>query len=205
MKGKSPRPGKNKATGGRPAKPAAIGQSKMAKLRTAPWRWVAFILAAALLAEPAAGQQAGQGQAVGPETNLPLPRFVSLRSDKVNARRGPGLEYRIDWVFQRAGLPVRVVDEYGHWRRITDADEAGGWVYHSLLSSHRTALVTEAEVALRAGPTMDAAATAKAEQGVVGTLVRCRPEWCELDVGGVGGWVPKAAIWGVGADEVFGD
>ncbi len=83
---------------------------------------------------------------LGPETNLPLPRYVSLRAGEVNVRRGPGLDYRIDWVFQRSGLPVRVIDEYGHWRRIADSDDAGGWVYHALLTGRRMALVTAPEV-----------------------------------------------------------
>lgn len=156
------------------------------------------------LAAPAGGAGSGGGEAVGPVTKLPMPRYVSLRSNEVNARRGPGLDYRIDWVFQRAGLPVRIVDEYGHWRRIVDSDEAGGWVYHALLTSRRTALVTAAEAVLRVEPGESAPATARAERGVVATLIRCRPDWCELEAGGASGWVPKDAIWGVGAQETFG-
>lgn len=154
-------------------------------------------LAVAAMAAPA--------EELGPETNLPLPRYVSLRADEVNARRGPGLMYRIDWVFKRAGLPVRIVDEYKHWRRIVDSDNAGGWVYHALLTSHRTALVTEPDVILRDEPAEAAAAVAKAEQGVVARLRQCRPDWCELDAGGYRGWVRKGAIWGVDPDERFGD
>lgn len=175
---------------------------------------VCVALALAVPARTAAEGEAGQGgqadqgdqagESVGPVTKLPLPRYVSLRSGEVNVRRGPGLDYRIDWVFQRAGLPVRIVDEYGHWRRIVDSDEAGGWVYHALLTARRTALVTAAEVTFRAEPSADAAATARAEGGVVATLRRCGPAWCEVEAEGVGGWVPKDAIWGVGPDEVFG-
>jgi SH3-like domain-containing protein len=172
----------------------------MAGLRAILGAAVALCLA---LAAPETGR-AGAGDGVGPVTKLPLPRYVSLRSGKVNARRGPGLEYRIDWVFQRAGLPVRVVDEYENWRRIVDSDEAGGWVYHSLLSARRTALVTAAEVTFREAPAETAPATAKAGRGVVATLLACRAEWCEVEAKGVSGWVPKAAIWGVEAGEEFG-
>jgi len=142
---------------------------------------------------------------LGPETNLPLPRFVSLRGAKVNVRRGPGLEYRIDWVFQRSGLPVRVIDEYGNWRRIADSDDAGGWVYHALLTGRRMALVTAPEVTFRAEPDDSAAETAYVEQGVVAHLLQCRADWCEMEAKGAEGWLPKSAIWGVGADEVFED
>ena len=113
---------------------------------------------------PAAGQEAARGQV----TNLPLPRFVSMRADKANARRGPSLNQRVDWEFLHRGLPLEVTAEYGQWRRVQDADGAGGWVHHSLLSGVRTALVrASGPVALRAGPTDGAAVRAMAEPGVV--------------------------------------
>jgi SH3-like domain-containing protein len=145
-----------------------------------------------------------RAQELGPETNLPLPRYVSLRAAEVNVRRGPGLDYRVDWVFMRAGLPVRIVDEYQHWRKIADSDNAGGWVYHALLTRHRTALVTEQEVTLRKQPGDDAAATARLQKGVVATLRACRIDWCEVQVEGVRGWLRKTAIWGTDPEEVFG-
>ncbi|HSF95375.1 MAG TPA: SH3 domain-containing protein [Thermohalobaculum sp.] len=167
--------------------------------RIVAWAGIlALLLAVALpAARPAA-------QSLGPETNLPLPRYVSLRSAEVNVRRGPGLDYRIDWVFRRAGLPVRIVAEYRDWRKIADSENAGGWVYHALLTRYRTALVTEPLVTLREKPTSDAAATARAERGVVAALRQCEADWCELQVEGTRGWVRKAAIWGVEPDEVFG-
>ena len=142
---------------------------------------------------------------LGPVTNLPLPRYVSLRSDRINVRRGPGLDYRKDWVFTRAGLPVRVVDEYGDWRRIVDHDDAGGWVFHAMITGRRTVLVTAEMATLRDEPADTAAEAARAERGVVARLRRCQPDWCEVEAGGHSGWVPKAAIWGVDADEVTDD
>ena len=73
-------------------------------------------------------------QEIGAVTKLPIPRYVSLRSSRINVRRGPGLDYRKDWVFRHAGWPVKVVEEYGDWRRIVDVDEAGGWVFHAMLN-----------------------------------------------------------------------
>ena len=74
----------------------------------------------------------------GAVTNLPLPRYVSLKGGEGNARRGPSLSHRIDWVFRHAGMPLRVTAEFGHWRRVEDQDGAGGWVHYSLLSGVRT-------------------------------------------------------------------
>ena len=139
----------------------------------------------------------------GPVTNLPLPRFVSLRSSKINVRRGPGLDYRKDWVFRRTGLPVRVVDEYGDWRRIVDMDDAGGWVYHAMITGRRTVLITGDDVALRERASDSAAAVAQAERGVVARLKSCVPDWCEVEAEGHRGWVRKAGIWGVDEDEVL--
>jgi SH3-like domain-containing protein len=160
----------------------------------------------AAVPESQAQEQPAKADAeVGPETNLALPRYVSLHASKVRVRRGPGLEYRIDWIFQRSGLPVRVIDEYRNWRRITDSDDAGGWVYHALLTGRRMALVTAPEVTFRAEPDDTAAATARAEQGVVAHLLQCQPNWCRVETHGSEGWLRKTAIWGVDADEVFGD
>jgi len=160
---------------------------------------VALLLILAGLA-PAAAADATRG----PVTNLPLPRFVSMRAETANARRGPSLDQRVDWEFVRRGLPLEITAEYGQWRRVRDADGAGGWVHHALLSGVRTALVQgKAAVPLRAGPTEAAAVRAMAEPGVVGRLEACRKEWCEIAAGGVEGWLPRAAIWGVGPEETI--
>ena len=43
-----------------------------------------------------AGPLAAQQGDIGPETNLPMPRFVSLKASESNVRRGPSLSHRID-------------------------------------------------------------------------------------------------------------
>jgi SH3-like domain-containing protein len=136
-------------------------------------------------------------------TNLPLPRFVSLKGNEGNARRGPGLTHRIDWVFTRSGMPLRITAEYENWRRVEDAEGAGGWVHYSLLSGARTALVTLDMAEFRDAPTDDATVVAQAETGVIGRILACQPDWCRLAFEGQRGWVRKAAIWGVAADETF--
>lgn len=158
----------------------------------------AVLLPAAHAEGPAA---AAADESLGPVTKLPLPRYVSLRSNEINVRRGPGLDYRKDWVFHRSGLPVKVVDEYGDWRRIVDSDGAGGWVYHSLLSGRRTVLITAEMATLRDRPVETAVPVAKAEQGVVAQLRMCRARWCELEIKGVRGWALREQVWGIDAGE----
>ncbi len=146
---------------------------------------------------------APESPTVGPETNLPLPRFVSLKTDEGNARRGPALDQRIDWVFVREDMPLQITAEYGHWRRVEDRDGEGGWVHYSLLSGTRTVIVDQDRLPLRSRPEDNAPEIALLEQNVVARLENCEVEWCRISAGGYGGWAPKADLWGVGVDEVL--
>ncbi len=139
-----------------------------------------------------------QPSARGPVTSLPLPRFVSLRADTANVRRGPSLDQRIDWEFVHRGLPLQIIAEYGQWRRVRDADGATGWVHHTLLSGVRTALVqADAPVPLRATPNEDALVRAMAEPGAIARLEECADAWCEIAGSGVGGGcrAPRSGAW----------
>ena len=136
--------------------------------------------------------------AVGEVTGLPLPRFVSVKAAEGYVRRGPSRDHRIDWVFKRRGLPVRIVDEYGHWRRVEDADGMGGWMHYSLLSGVRTAMVRVERIDLsrRAGGGGKPAAIL--EHGVIGRVETCVDGWCRMAVEDRDGWIPATALWGVG-------
>ncbi|MFT4012791.1 MAG: SH3 domain-containing protein [Paracoccus sp. (in: a-proteobacteria)] len=145
--------------------------------------------------------QGAQDPSRGQVTNLPLPRYVSLKGSEGNARRGPSLSHRIDWVFRHAGMPLRVVAEFGHWRRVEDQDGAGGWVHYSLLSGVRTAIVQRDMLELLSKPDEHASVVARAESGAIVRLHECNKDWCRVSGGGEKGWVPKTAIWGVEPDE----
>jgi SH3-like domain-containing protein len=140
---------------------------------------------------------------VGPETSLPLPRFVSLKTDEGNARRGPAMDQRIDWVFVREDMPLLITAEYGHWRRVEDRDGEGGWVHYQLLSGTRTVIVDRDREPIRVSPEEGAQEIALLERDVVARLDSCEPNWCQISAGGYAGWVPKDALWGVGVEEVL--
>lgn len=140
---------------------------------------------------------------LGVVTNLPIPRFVSLKGKEGNARRGPGLTHMIDWVFTRDGMPLKVTAEYEHWRRVEDVDGAGGWVHYSLLSGVRSVLVTQDMAQAFAAPDKTAEVVFQAEMGVVGKLVQCVPDWCRVSVEGQKGWMKESALWGVMPGEIF--
>ncbi len=150
----------------------------------------------------ASGAFAQDDRPRGPVTNLPLPRFVSLKTNEGNVRRGPSLTHRIDWVFTREDMPLEITAEYGHWRRVQDRDGVGGWMHYALLSGVRTVIIDEDLMALRMKPDGEASVNARIEAGVIAKLGECGPEWCRLQAEGHKGWALKSALWGVAPDEL---
>src|SRR5258708_26437841 len=143
------------------------------------------------------------GVAQAAESSLPVPRFVSLRSDEVNVRTGPGVRYPIDWVFQRKTMPVEVLAEVETWRKIRTIDGTEGWVHQSMLTGRRTAIVLGEVRTLRKKNDPEAAPVALLEPGVIGALLECRTAWCRLEVAGQKGWPPRDQGWGVVPAETF--
>jgi len=136
------------------------------------------------------------------KTALPVPRFVTLRSDKVNVRTGPGEQYPIDWVFTRKDMPVEIVAEFNHWHRIRDVEGTEGWVQERMVTGKRAVIVRGQQRVLRDRPAGDAAIVARAEPGVIAKLLECQPVWCRVEAGGVSGWLKRDEIWGVYPGEV---
>ncbi|MCM0019237.1 MAG: SH3 domain-containing protein [Tagaea sp.] len=138
--------------------------------------------------------------------NLPIPRFVSLRSEEVNLRTGPGVRYPVEWVFVRRQMPVEILQEFENWRRVRDREGTEGWVHQSMLAGRRTGVVLgEAGRALdlKRRPEDGAPALARVEPGVIATLIECAGPWCRVEAGGFRGWLPRAGIWGVYAQETL--
>ena len=138
----------------------------------------------------------------GPVTNLPLPRFVSLKAEEGNVRRGPSLSHRIDWVYTRRNMPLEVTGEYGHWRRVRDRDGMGGWVHYSLLSGVRHVIIEQGLTPLLIKPDPQSPVNAMAEAGVIARLDSCGLDWCRIVAGGSRGWVEKRNLWGIRPDEI---
>ena len=133
--------------------------------------------------------------------SLPVPRFASLRSDKINLRAGPSLEFPVQWVYQRKHMPVEVIGEYDVWRKIRDWQGTVGWVHQSMLDGQRYALITGSERLLRINPDDSAPPSAKLEPGVVASLLRCEGVWCRLEADGYKGWVKRGEFYGIYPEE----
>jgi SH3-like domain-containing protein len=142
---------------------------------------------------------------MGSATGLPVPRYVSLKSDRVNLREGPSKDHRTSWVFQRAGLPVEITAEFETWRKVRDSEGSEGWVLHSLLSGRRTALVAPWKknevLTLYSKPDAGADAQAKLQAGVVANIKSCGGKWCRVFGEGFDGFIEQANLWGVYPEE----
>lgn len=150
----------------------------------------------------ASGVLANDVEKRGPVTNLPMPRYVSMKANEGNVRRGPSLTHRIDWVFKRRDMPLEITAEHGHWRRVQDRDGAGGWVHYALLSGVRTVLVEQDMLPVYSRADSQSPIAAAFELGVVARLGDCTENWCKISAGGYRGWAKKDHLWGVKPDEV---
>lgn len=143
-------------------------------------------------------------------SGLAVPRFVSLKSDRVHVRQGPSTDHKVLWVYQRAGLPVEVLQEFEGWRQVRDADGVVGWVLQTLISGRRTALVLPWELKaseqkntavpqtpLLADEKDNARPVASIEAGVIANIRSCSGRWCYVSVGDFRGYIQQKKLWGV--------
>ncbi len=141
---------------------------------------------------------------LGTVSGLPLPRYASLKTDRVNLREGPSKDHRTVWVYQRAGLPVEITAEFEIWRKVRDSEGTEGWVLHSLLSGRRTALVASksgATIPLLAKAQNGSDLVANLQAGVIVNVHNCDGAWCSVDIDSVKGYVEQVRLWGVYPDE----
>ncbi|HZP70195.1 MAG TPA: SH3 domain-containing protein [Pseudolabrys sp.] len=157
-----------------------------------------------VILQPRLARPAGE-VATGPVSGLPIPRFVSLKSDRVNVRSGPNKDQEVRWVYTHAGMPVEITAEFENWRRIRDWEGAEGWVYHSLLSGKRTAVViTKSKdelVPLFASADIESAVTAQLQAGVLGSIRSCDGTWCQFGGKGFEGYIRQERLWGAYPNE----
>jgi SH3-like domain-containing protein len=144
-----------------------------------------------------AGQGLGADDSRPTPSGLPVPRYVSLKFNVVNARSGPGDDHRLLWVYHVRGLPVQVVAENNEWRRICDPDGSLSWVHERTTDGHRTVMRTQSGPAtIRDRPRQDAAVTAYLASRALAAVDRCAKGWCKVHVGATSGWIAASDVWG---------
>jgi SH3-like domain-containing protein len=139
------------------------------------------------------------------ETTLPLPRFASLRANQVRLRTGPGVQYPIEWVYQRQNLPVEIIAEYRTWRKVRDWESSQGWVHQSMLSGRRTLIVTGKRRSLRSIADAKSPPVAEIEVAAIAHLENCPSGggWCLIKAGKITGWLRKVEFWGAYRNETL--
>lgn len=162
-----------------------------------------LVLFLALTMEPQASELAANKSKNSNSSGLSIPRFVSLASDTVHMRAGPGVRYPITWVYKRLGTPLMVMSEHEYWRKVRDAEGTEGWMHRSLLSNRRTAVLRGGVADLYKLPDSNSTITLRAEQGVIGTLLQCIKSWCRMKLDNAKAWIPRAAIFGALDTEQF--
>jgi SH3-like domain-containing protein len=164
-------------------------------------RLAAALALCAFTSAPPTGS--GPGPTLGIVSKLPVPRFVTLRTDQVNFRAGPGFQYPVLWIYQRDGLPVEIIGEFDVWRHVVAPDGGTGWIHMATIRARRGFFITAPQAAMRAGPDPNASTIAKLDQGVSGLLIACAPasQSCKASTGSLTGYLNRADFWGSFPDE----
>ncbi|MBV9556622.1 MAG: aspartyl-trna synthetase [Pseudolabrys sp.] len=166
---------------------------------------ISAAVAAIALFGPFAAANAAPEVPTGTASGLPVPRFVSLKSDRVNVRGGPNKDQDVRWIYTRAGMPVEITAEFENWRRIRDSEGSEGWVYHAMLSGKRTAVVVTKQkddvVALYESADTTSAVTAELQSGVQATVKSCTGAWCRITGKSFDGWIKQERLWGAYPNE----
>ena len=140
----------------------------------------------------------------GPVTNLQLPRFVSLKSDNVNLRIGPSLNYPLVLKYTRKNLPIEVIDEFDVWRKVKDYENNIGWLHKSLIKGERFVLIVNKDQVIKnIHNRPNGKVIGIVKRNNILNLERCLMHWCLISHKDIKGWLSKESIWGVYENEVY--
>lgn len=167
--------------------------------------WAVALTASLLATACKPGAEADGGSAKAQEgsrrrtpSGLPVPRYVSLKFGEVNARGGPGDDYKLLWTYRARGLPLQVVAETADWRRVCDPEGAMAWVHQRTVDTRRTVMRTrEDPLDIRRSASAESGVAARLAGRTVAELEVCRDGWCRIAAGRAKGWIPEGEVWGV--------
>ena len=122
--------------------------------------------------------------------------YVSLRSDEVNLRNGPGNEYPIKYVYQLKDMPLKVIGEYDNWYKVKDKDNDEGWVNKNLTSKKRTMIIVNGTQIMYKKDNTKSNPIFRLEENVVVKYDKCNQNWCKIEINNKTGWVQSQNVWG---------
>lgn len=122
--------------------------------------------------------------------------YMSLKSNKVNLRGGPGKDFPLLYIYRLKSMPVKVVGEYDKWYKVVDRDGDSGWISEHLLSKTRTIITLDEIQILYSNYNKEAYPIYRLRKNVVAKLLKCKENRCKIKINKVKGWLDKSAIWG---------
>ena len=144
----------------------------------------------------AAGAQAAPAERQTP-SGYPVPRYITLKFPKVNARAGPGEDHKLRFIYRTRGLPLQVVAETSEWRRVCDPEGQVTWVHKRVTDGRRNVINMSAKPApLYRTPKPGAEPAAYLNVRALAGLARCDKGWCKVKTAEGAGWVRQGALWG---------
>tara|TARA_B100000963_G_scaffold328335_1_gene316743 strand:+ start:37 stop:591 length:555 start_codon:yes stop_codon:yes gene_type:complete len=141
---------------------------------------------------------------IGKETGLEIPRYVSLKSNDANIRVGPSKNYPVEIKYIKKNYPLKILEEYGEWRKVEDFQKNSGWIHKSLISGTRTGIVLSKDNKnITLLNTLNGNVIGELGQGNIVYLKKCKIDWCLISTGSFKGWMDKKYIWGVKETEII--
>jgi len=140
----------------------------------------------------------------GSSTGWKLPRFVSLKSDEVNLRVGPGIKYPIVVKYTVKNLPVEIIEENNDWRKIKDIEGNEGWILEALLQGDKFGIINQSyneSAKIYSHPRGNI--IGKIGKNNVVKVNSCLSDWCKIKYAKYSGWINKENLWGVYENEKF--
>lgn len=130
-------------------------------------------------------------------SGYPVPRYVSLKFNRVNGRQGPSLQHPALWQYQRQGMPLIVVAEMDIWRKVRDINGDESWIRTQALSGKRTGITVQ-DTELHKKPYVSASVSATAPKDALLNIEECNAEnWCRVkSSSGHKGWIERKDLWG---------
>ncbi len=134
-------------------------------------------------------------------SGLPVPRFVSIKTNNVNGRAGPDEKYPIKYTYKKQGLPVKVVAETDNWRKVEDPDGVVVWIQKDRLDGKRTLIIRPINGALNANlynkANEKSQIIAKIAPNTIGIIIGQEAGWRKIKIGKFKGWVRAQDAWGL--------
>ncbi len=96
----------------------------------------------------------------------------------------------------KKGYPLKIIDKFENWKRVSDVNGTTGWVSNTQLSEKKYIIVTSTEDFIFKFPNEKSKKIAKVRKSFILESSRCIQLWCFVKENKIKGWIKKKATWG---------